>query len=200
MTKSTWKNIYNFNTTESNFDINDIISSVSDTTDFERRIKNNLNNMDGGNIIKTNLNNIPLVYHMENQQNGGSNENINEDSISTEQLENKLRSIFTSAEKEIPQNGGGCENDDDGNPIPHLKVDENIPLIMATHYSDATSISNIKNSVVDSSSSSTSESNAQINTSQASGLSTSPTLDNNNQVNLIQATHYSDATSFSNSH
>ena len=36
MTKPTGKDIYNFDTVESNLDINEIISSVSETTDFEK--------------------------------------------------------------------------------------------------------------------------------------------------------------------
>lgn len=184
MTKSTWKNIYNFDTTESNFDttesnfdINDIVSSVSATSDFEINVRNNLNNLNNKKFnFNLNGGNIPLVYQMDNIQNGGSNDDV--DSISTEELENKLRSIFTTSTVEVqkPLIGGNCDDD--------------VPLIMATQYSDATSFSNTKNVVVEDDESSTSDDEEEESDVQS----------NNNNINLIQATQYSDATSFSNSH
>jgi len=205
MTKSTWRNIYNFDasTTESNFDINDIVSSVSATSDLEGVIRQNIDMIEGGNQV-SNLQTTPLVFLLENQK-GGSNEV----DISTEQLESKLRSIFTNAElkgsgdnEDEPHihndncghngcgntTGGNCENDEDGNPIPHMKGGSNdhIPLIFAEQYSDANSIIHKISTSNNNSDDSSSSSESDLATSNVSS----------SQVNLIAATQYSDASSF----
>ena len=180
-----------------------ITSSVSATSDNTRVIKNNLDTFikSEGNMIAD----VPLTFHL-NSQMGGSN--LNEDSISTEQLESKLRSIFTNVEpieqNNINQNlnGGGCgdeeshkvlsrgcDTDEEGNPIPHMQGGndlESLPLIMATQYSDATSFNHRVNTSSNNDDSSTSDSD--IVTSNVSS----------SQLNLIEATQYSDATSFGN--
>jgi len=106
MTKSTWKNIYNFDTVESNLDINDVISSVSETTDFERNVRNNITKLNAG---YKNHKLIPLVFNLETEQIGGNNI---EDSISIEQLENKLKSIFTNTNMKNNQSGGNNNVED----------------------------------------------------------------------------------------
>jgi hypothetical protein len=183
MTKSTWKNIYNSNITESKNDINDIndmISSVSETTDFERNVRKKLNYLNGGKNTEISLNEVPLIYLLENQQNGGSNVNITDD-ISTEELERKLRDIFTDADATgqslaqpsatgqslaqpsatgqslaQPSATGQSLAQPSATNVHKAQTggDEDVPLIMATYYSDATSFSNTKSSAVDSSSTS----------------------------------------------
>ncbi len=102
MTKSTWRNIYNFGSesvSENSFDINDIASSVSETTNSERISRNNIDkiiNISGGNIKEDEE--VPLVWEL-NEQSGG---NIDADEfVSTEQLENKLRDIFTGLDENV---------------------------------------------------------------------------------------------------
>ena len=128
MTKPTGKNIYNFDTVESNLDINEIISSVSETTDFEKKVRYNVTKLNGG---YKNHKLIPLVFNLETKQIGG-NDNI-EDSISTEQLENKLKKIFTKLENN--QSGGNCDQDQEHQ---NTKRDdgENVPLILANEFTN----------------------------------------------------------------
>ena len=149
MTKSTWRNIYNFGSesvSENSFDINDIASSVSETTNSERIARQNIDkliNISGGSIKEDEE--VPLVWEL-NEQSGG---NVDADEyVSTEQLENKLRDIFTGLDENVAvtQQGGDCEHDEFGNPIPHMKGcnnesegapimeggnDETIPLLLS---------------------------------------------------------------------
>lgn len=98
MTKNTWKNIYNFDSSDSAFDFNDMASSVSETTKSENVIKTNM--LIGG----TEVENVPLILALNQDQSGGNQEEL----ISTEQLENKLREIFTGLDE--PQQGGNIES------------------------------------------------------------------------------------------
>lgn len=98
MTKNTWKNIYNFDSSDSAFDFNDIASSISETTKSENVIKRNI--LIGG----TEVENVPLILALNQNQSGGNQEEL----VSTEQLENKLREIFTGLDE--PQQGGNIES------------------------------------------------------------------------------------------
>ena len=100
MTKNTWKNIYNFDSSDSAFDFNDIASSISETTKSENVIKRNI--LIGG--TEAEYETVPLILSSNLDQSGGNQEEL----ISTEQLENKLRDIFTGLDE--PQQGGNIEN------------------------------------------------------------------------------------------
>ena len=98
MTKNTWKNIYNFDSSDSAFDFNDIASSISETTKSENVIKKNI--LIGG--AEAEYETVPLILSSNLDQSGGNQEEL----ISTEQLENKLRDIFTGLDEPNLQEGG----------------------------------------------------------------------------------------------
>lgn len=98
MTKNTWKNIYNFDSSDSAFDFNDIASSISETTKSENVIKRNM--LIGGTEVEYET--VPLILSSNLDQSGGNQEEL----ISTEQLENKLREIFTGLDEPNLQEGG----------------------------------------------------------------------------------------------
>ena len=124
-------NTFNSNFTDasasSNFNIRNEVSSVSQTSEAEYNIKNKLNILQGRGNMESNkeVDTVPLLYSLNYNMEGGSNGKLSEDSISTEQLESKLRSIFTNADNiqtgGMPTSSRGCQNDQEGNPIPHLK-------------------------------------------------------------------------------
>ena len=125
MTKSTWRNIYNFDSetiSETKFDLNDIASSVSETTNSERISRKKIDkliNISGGNIKEDEE--VPLVWELDVQSGGNMDA---EDIVSTEQLESKLRDIFTGLDENVTapvtQQGGDC-TDEYGNPMPHVQ-------------------------------------------------------------------------------
>ena len=98
MTKNTWKNIYNFDSSDSAFDFNDIASSISETTKSENVIKRNI--LIGG--TEAEYETVPLILSSNLDQSGGNQEEL----VSTEQLENKLRDIFTGLDEPNLQEGG----------------------------------------------------------------------------------------------
>ncbi len=129
MKKNVWRNIFNFDSdnvsenninsdtiTEKNFNINDIVSSISEPTKSEnirrKNIQELMNTSDVSEVEE--VEEIPLLMNYQSGGNIDSNKSINQintnnyDNIDTEELEHKLREIFSGLDENHPvsQQGG----------------------------------------------------------------------------------------------